>query len=246
MRAREIEQQKKEPVLTAMQYIHALRTVDFEDADSMDGFLKLTQIRDHQPPAQPILLGVDNGFKYFLVPKLPFFHINNHNARLAEEDGHPVLIKFRSITDQPLANSIVLGMHLGLLEAGRIDDQYTQSTPFNVFVNVANRSLWIVLDREPIDSYGNRTRMAKSENPRSCLPSPQGDRPQFDALEIMKWGELKVLSNSEVDPHRAGEPSARRFFSTEVISGAKMLFLEPYTPTKMDYFSIFTSATGFS
>src|SRR5271170_3178995 len=66
-REEEIRQQQAQPAMTMPQYINALMNVNFSNEDSVADFIQSTQRLDCRPRPQPVVLGIENCYKYQLI-----------------------------------------------------------------------------------------------------------------------------------------------------------------------------------
>lgn len=223
--------------LTTVEYFDALRKLDVGSVDSLGDFMFHTQKPHQRPTPKPILLGVDGDVQYSMRSGLAFYKIIEDLDENIEV--HPKFVEFLPEFDSEFdATEGVLryGFHLGALEGivpKRTDisaDVNTTaatgivvSTPFNVFLNPLDKSIWIVLDQNSREDLGL---MEFTGNPWDSLPSLPEGRAQFDVMRILSGEEVKALDGN----HMALDfQTPRSFFTQDAMKTAKRLFLEPHT-----------------
>jgi len=219
-RRAEISKQQKEPILKSPEYIKALQVVNFGDRASIGKFMTLAQIRDSQPPPQPISLGVDNSYRYYLRSQLAYLDIANKLP--AGTVGHDQLVEF--IAQDGKQPPLQYALHLGALEAIPASKNYSDvnkiGTPFHVWIDAVTRSVWLVLDPNPIDGLGDPVPIDARDDPWNYLPSPRNSRPSFDVMLVLTRNEIGTIDDN------------RPLFGKASLLTAQRRHLQPYAVAK--------------
>lgn len=223
--------------LTTVEYFDALRKLDVGNVNSLGDFMSRTQKPHHRPTPRPILLGADGDVQYVLRSGLAFYEIIDDLVENTKV--HPNFVEFIPESDSGFDATEGLlryGFHLGALEGilPRSTDVSADfnttaataivvSTPFNVFLNPLDKSIWIVLDQKSQDGLGF---MEFTGDPWDSLPSFSEGRAQFDVMRILSGEEVNVWDGN----HMAWDfQTPRPFFTQEAMKTAKRVFLEPHT-----------------
>ncbi|MCJ1400401.1 hypothetical protein MMC11_003606 [Xylographa trunciseda] len=215
-----VSKQKEQPVLKSPQYIKALQAIDFGDRASIGKFMSLTQIRDCQPPPQPISLGLDNSFRYYLNSQLGYLEITD---KLPEgTDGHDELIEFKAQDGKP--PPLQYALHLGVLEAIPARKNYADvdkiKTPFRVWIDAVAKSIWLVLDRNATNELGDPAPIDPRDDPWNYLPTPRNSRQTFDVMQVLTSDEIGRIDDN------------RPLFGAASLLTTQVRHLQPYTVAK--------------
>ena len=213
------------------QYINALKNVNFNDENSVGEFLLLTQHLDWRPHPQPVVLGVENCYKYQLNSCRSEWEVSSDIAENTEESEAAAEIR------STLANAkspVQYVITLGYLQCVAIHPYRTRwssdpiNTPFAIVLNIVDKSLWMVLGkyRRDRDFTEEDDLIPAKANSWNFLPAPANGRPSFDIMQILKWKDFIALDQTSAN--------TRRFFSKEALATAERVVPELWAVAELD------------
>ena len=207
----EEERAAKEPMLDNGQYRDALLSVDWSSTDSIDEFdYQLRGIRVDRW-AEPICLGRDHAFLFYLDPQsAPDMSQTDLESGVHE---HPFVIEMRAVNK---ANPpFKFGFELGRLSYLHMKDARKSplrlfETPFIIYLDVVSGWLWMVFNTYFWDNSDleESVQLEPESNAWEYLPSPQNDRPSFKAMRIMNMKDLGMHDQRYSFFNRRTLPSA--------------------------------------
>jgi len=201
--------------------------VDFNDEDSVDQFINLTQILDWRPGHQPIVLGTEKSYKYQLISCLGQWDISSDIAEDTEESEVAVEIRSALANTKSPVQYIV---PLGFLQCVATHTHGTRSTgsskPWDTPFTIVDKSLWMVLGKFRMDVNELAVPIPASANNWDFLPEPANGRPSFDVMQILTWRDFIALEQTSA--------KARRFFSKEALATARRIVPEFYGVAESD------------
>ena len=217
--------------MTMPQYIKALMNVDFNDEDSVDQFINLTQILDWRPGPQPIVLGTEKSYKYQLISCLGQWDISSDIAEDTEESAVAVEIRSALANTKSPVQYIV---PLGFLQCVATHTHGTRSTgsskpwdtPFAIVLSIVDNSLWMVLGKFRMDVNELAEPIEETDNNWDFLPESANGRPSFDVMQILTWKDFIELEKTSA--------KGRRFFSKEALATARRIVPEFYAAAESD------------
>ena len=208
---------KRQP-LTFKQYQSALIGIDWTSPDPTAALNEAMYKSSKTYGAEPIYLGQDNTYLYYLQPEMLFLQTQNDLNTRARE--HPSVLEMRSVdgtTPPPFTYSYCLGtLYYRWDKAPTSTPLKLNVTPFHIYLDVVSLAIWMVFDINFKDELGEEVPLAKSSNAWESLPSPQNGRDLFKALKLMGEGDL-----SKIDQQRS-------FFSSNVMATAFKEYLQPW------------------
>jgi hypothetical protein len=98
--------------------------------------------------------------------------------------------------------------------------------PFDIVLNIVDKSLWMVLGKYRRDDIEEEDPISANENSWNFLPEPANGRPSFDVMQILTWKDFIALNQTSA--------RTRRFFSKEALATAKKVVPEFYAVTESD------------
>ena len=172
----------------------------------------------YDPPSASYLefpLGLDKDCTYFLQPELgdPEYHTDLQPGI----DAHPTVYELRRVDGAP--TSIKYGYFLGWLRCRWNDAAATKEllgTPFRVYLNIVDFSLWLIFDTDFEDDMGEPVSVSDDSDVWKYMPSLQDGRPSFKSL--------KVMDKSEIQNH---DPS-RSILGKNDLQSASDVLLRPF------------------
>jgi hypothetical protein len=203
-----IQQERAQPAATMPQYIHALKNVNFSDEDSIGEFLLLTQPTGWQPAPQPVELGKEGSYKYQLISCMHDWEISSDIPPGTEDSWVAVEIRpTLANTKSPVQYVVPLGyLQCVATHTHRTRSTYstqpTINTPFTIVLNIVDKSIWMVLDKETRDCNPEPVPIPANANGWDFLPEPSTDRPSFDVMQILTWDEFIALNQTSTGKRR--------------------------------------------
>lgn len=184
--------------ISATEYIDSLIQLDLNSMASVSKFVMTTQPIGDIPDPEPVPLGTLGGLRsrrYFLQSQLCSLNLTDNVPRGSPEgkNKHPyilALVPKDTVAKVTGISSIPFGLYLGSLQYQDSDKQPVD-TGFCVFLNVADKSIWIVFDREPRDDMGDRQSVKPSVHSLGDIPWPASLRGQ--PVDLVKLYDLNYL-----------------------------------------------------
>lgn len=186
-------------------YINHLKAVDFKRIDSITTFIYGTQIRDWEPYPEPIVLGSENGILYQLRSQLldlePSFDLP---AGATPNDAITEIRPTNPNTKCPLQFVLPLGTleYSKFADSSRGETSFRVETPFHVYVNPIDRSIWLVLSPYMHDDLGDRESIPWGTDPWPYLGLHADGRVPFDVMKLMTWEEFQTLGDQSQAPKK--------------------------------------------
>ena len=84
---------------------------------------------------------------------------------------------------------------LGFLDCIRSADTSGVETSFHVYINVIDRSIWLVLAPYELNGIGERATIPRGTDPWPFLGLRSNGRVHFDVMELMTWNEFLNLKD---------------------------------------------------
>ena len=218
-RQRQLNEEASTPSLTPAQYIDALKRVDFGSQHSIATFDGKAKSRGARPAPKPLILGYEAGYQYILESKFADYKLDNP-LKIPYDQQHSQIVGIKAHPDH---DELQYVFRLGTLvwvpasvdvTSPKFSREELRRTPFKVFIDPLNKSLWLILDPHRVDEDGEDDSIPGSANTWDFLPSKSNGRSSFDILKLFDWGELDALK----------KPSKKReIFSEKAIKSAARL-----------------------
>ncbi|KAL8718284.1 MAG: hypothetical protein Q9225_004562 [Loekoesia sp. 1 TL-2023] len=181
-------------------YKTALNAVDWTSLDSIDKFYTALYEQGTRIGADPVCLGQDNGFYYYLQPELAFIDAKSNLA--GDANAHPYIMQMGAAT--AAAVPFKYGFCLGTLRYVR-ESSARQTplrltwTPFHVYLDVqsASKDVYIVFQTSILEEKGVKVPSDSNLNVWDYLPSPQNSRPIYQAFKFTTLPELFKQDQSQ-------------------------------------------------
>ena len=175
----------------------AIQAVNWTDTKSIDSYFSKLFGSRLRSASEPIYLGKDNGYRYYL--RIKQMAVGTKRDLPTGTAEHPYVVQLQTLSGHapPFTFAFPLGTlnYLGMdSDSTTIDFSKLGNTPFTVYLDVVKKGVWIVLQRRYQDELGESVDVPERANGWNYLPSPQNGRDLFQALQLL---ELKDLGETD-------------------------------------------------
>ena len=218
-------------------YQATVQGVKWDDDTSLSTFYN-SLYRDRATfAAQPVYLGQDSSFRYYLRPERPTMDISNDLPQTIKDHMLVVQVRCADQNAVPFQYGFCLGT-LGSVPQdtrGNYKLESIQSHPFRIYMDVVTNDIWILYTTLFLDQNGDEAQLSDGDNAWDQLPSPQNNREKFKSMRLFKGAQGQSLWTV---------PETYNLFSTDARASVKDSIAKPWTADKAKVNQAVAAARG--
>jgi len=255
------KKKQAKPAWSTEKYLCELHALDFHNKDAVFHFYVETRAIVVSNMPEPILLGHDSDYWYYLVSEdcadIPRDQKDGRGEKLTHDIVEfkplPTKMATRMSSVRPTKEELRFGFPLGSFNAipkvrSNVRSGFPTGerirTPFLVVYNLVDTTVWLVFNPFDEEIFGDymleewpkEQRRVLQEHPPSYLPPTQKRQAAFDVVKIMEPGEIfKLGTHAEYKNRDQIGESEHRLFSEEMMQSAGRKFLISYEAYSEDF-----------